>query len=42
MSGSPYTQTLVSVSPSPDPPTPGERAKRTILFGETPDAAHVP
>jgi oligopeptide/dipeptide ABC transporter ATP-binding protein len=38
----PYTQALVSVSPSPDPPTPGERAKRTILVGETPDAAHVP
>jgi peptide/nickel transport system ATP-binding protein len=38
----PYTQALVSVSPSPDPPTPGQRAKRTILEGETPDAAHVP
>ena len=38
----PYTQALVSVSPSPDPPTAGERAKRTILVGETPDAAHVP
>ena len=38
----PYTQALVSVSPSPDPPTAGERAKRTILKGETPDAAHVP
>ena len=38
----PYSQALVSVSPSPDPPTPGERAKRTILVGETPDAAHVP
>ncbi|CAN5463941.1 dipeptide ABC transporter ATP-binding protein [soil metagenome] len=38
----PYTQALVSVSPSPDPPTPGERAKRTILQGETPDAAHIP
>jgi peptide/nickel transport system ATP-binding protein len=38
----PYTQALVSVSPSPDPPTKGERAKRTILVGETPDAAHVP
>ena len=25
-----------------DPPTPGERAKRTILVGETPDAAHIP
>jgi peptide/nickel transport system ATP-binding protein len=38
----PYTQALVSVSPSPDPPTPGQRARRTILVGETPDAAHVP
>jgi oligopeptide/dipeptide ABC transporter ATP-binding protein len=38
----PYTQALVSVSPSPDPPTAGQRAKRTILVGETPDAAHVP
>jgi oligopeptide/dipeptide ABC transporter ATP-binding protein len=38
----PYTQALVSVSPSPDPPTPGERAQRTILAGETPDAAHIP
>jgi len=38
----PYTQALVSVSPSPDPPTEGERARRTILKGETPDAAHIP
>jgi oligopeptide/dipeptide ABC transporter ATP-binding protein len=38
----PYTQALVSVSPSPDPPGEGERAHRTILVGETPDAAHVP
>jgi oligopeptide/dipeptide ABC transporter ATP-binding protein len=38
----PYTQALVSVSPSPEPPTAGERARRTILVGETPDAAHVP
>ncbi|HEX5824320.1 MAG TPA: ABC transporter ATP-binding protein [Candidatus Limnocylindrales bacterium] len=38
----PYTQALVSVSPTPEPPTPGQRAKRTILVGETPDAAHVP
>ena len=38
----PYTQALVSVSPSPEPPTAGERAKRTILQGETPDAAHIP
>jgi peptide/nickel transport system ATP-binding protein len=38
----PYTQALVSVSPKPEPPTAGERAKRTILVGETPDAAHIP
>jgi oligopeptide/dipeptide ABC transporter ATP-binding protein len=38
----PYTQALVSVSPSPDPPSAGGRAERTILVGETPDAAHVP
>ena len=38
----PYTRALVSVSPTPEPPTPGERARRTILVGETPDAAHVP
>jgi len=38
----PYTQALVSVSPSPEPPAEGEELKRTILVGETPDAAHVP
>jgi oligopeptide/dipeptide ABC transporter ATP-binding protein len=38
----PYTQALVSVSPSPDPPAEGKRATRTILVGETPDAAHIP
>ena len=38
----PYTQALVSVAPSPEPPTPGQRARRTILEGETPDAAHIP
>ncbi len=38
----PYTQALVSVSPSPDPPTKGRQARRTILVGETPDAAHIP
>ena len=37
----PYTQALVSVSPSTDPPEPDAPA-RTILVGETPDAAHVP
>jgi peptide/nickel transport system ATP-binding protein len=38
----PYTQALVSVSPTPTPPTAGQRARRTILAGETPDAAHIP
>ncbi|MES2210756.1 MAG: ABC transporter ATP-binding protein [Chloroflexota bacterium] len=38
----PYTRALVSVSPTPEPPTAGERATRTILVGETPDAAHIP
>ena len=38
----PYTAALVSVSPTPEPPSRGTRAKRTILVGETPDAAHVP
>jgi oligopeptide/dipeptide ABC transporter ATP-binding protein len=38
----PYTQALVSVSPSPEPPTAGRRARRTVLAGETPDAAHIP
>ena len=38
----PYTAALVSVSPSPDPPAAGARAKRTILVGETPDAAAIP
>jgi len=38
----PYTRALVSVSPTTTPPTAGERAQRTILVGETPDAAHIP
>ena len=38
----PYTAALVSVAPSPEPPAPGVRAKRTILVGETPDAAAIP
>ena len=38
----PYTAALVSVSPSTDPPAPGERPKRTILVGETPDASAIP
>ncbi|HXG26487.1 MAG TPA: ABC transporter ATP-binding protein [Candidatus Binatia bacterium] len=38
----PYTAALVSVAPSPEPPPPGERPKRTILVGETPDAANIP
>lgn len=36
----PYTAALVSVSPSPDPRA--AAAARTILVGETPDAAHIP
>ena len=38
----PYTQALVSVSPSPDPPEVGGRTNRTILVGETPDAVKHP
>ena len=38
----PYTRALVSVSPTTTPPTAGERATRTILTGETPDAAQIP
>jgi oligopeptide/dipeptide ABC transporter ATP-binding protein len=38
----PYTAALVSVAPSTEPPAAGERAKRTILVGETPDAAAIP
>ena len=38
----PYTAALISVAPSPEPPLPGERAKRTILAGETPDASAIP
>jgi oligopeptide/dipeptide ABC transporter ATP-binding protein len=38
----PYTAALVSVAPSPEPPAAGERAKRTILIGETPDASAIP
>jgi len=38
----PYTAALVSVAPTTDPPSTGERATRTILVGETPDAAHIP
>jgi oligopeptide/dipeptide ABC transporter ATP-binding protein len=38
----PYTAALVSVAPSPEPPPPGERPKRTILQGETPDASAIP
>lgn len=38
----PYTQALVSVSPTPEPPAPGLGAQRTILEGETPDAARIP
>jgi oligopeptide/dipeptide ABC transporter ATP-binding protein len=38
----PYTAALVSVAPSPEPPAAGERAKRSILVGETPDASAIP
>jgi oligopeptide/dipeptide ABC transporter ATP-binding protein len=38
----PYTAALVSVSPTPDPPEEAGAPVRTILVGETPDAAHVP
>jgi oligopeptide/dipeptide ABC transporter ATP-binding protein len=38
----PYTQALVSVSPTPEPPAPGKGPQRTILEGETPDAARIP
>ena len=38
----PYTAALVSVAPSPVPPAEGERQKRTILVGETPDATAIP
>ncbi|MEO5705102.1 MAG: ABC transporter ATP-binding protein [Candidatus Limnocylindrales bacterium] len=38
----PYTQALISVAPSPEPPEPGARAKRTILVGETPDGSAIP
>jgi peptide/nickel transport system ATP-binding protein len=38
----PYTKALVSVAPTTTPPSRGARPKRTILAGETPDAAHVP
>jgi peptide/nickel transport system ATP-binding protein len=40
--GNPYTQALVSVMPSPEPPEIGERARRQILVGETPSAAAIP
>jgi len=38
----PYTRALVSVMPSPEPPQPGQRARRVILAGETPDAVNIP
>jgi peptide/nickel transport system ATP-binding protein len=37
----PYTAALVSVSPTPTPPS-ADGPQRTILVGETPDAAHIP
>jgi oligopeptide/dipeptide ABC transporter ATP-binding protein len=38
----PYTRALVSVAPTPTPPSAGIRARRTILVGETPDAVNLP
>ncbi|MEO8208438.1 MAG: ABC transporter ATP-binding protein [Chloroflexota bacterium] len=38
----PYTAALVSVAPSPDPLEVGGDRQRTILVGETPDAARIP
>jgi oligopeptide/dipeptide ABC transporter ATP-binding protein len=38
----PYTRALVGVSPSPDPMNEATRAARTILKGETPNAAAIP
>jgi peptide/nickel transport system ATP-binding protein len=38
----PYTKALISVAPTTTPMSVGARRKRTILAGETPDAAHVP
>ena len=40
----PYTRALVSVLPTPEPPdvSAGARRSRTILQGETPDAAFIP
>jgi len=38
----PYTKALVSVAPTPKPPSAGVRARRTILVGETPDAVNLP
>jgi oligopeptide/dipeptide ABC transporter ATP-binding protein len=37
----PYTAALVSVSPTPVPPS-DDGPRRTILLGETPDAARIP
>lgn len=37
----PYSAALVSVAPTPEPPA-DDRPARTILAGETPDAAHIP
>ncbi len=38
----PYTQALVSVAPEVEPADEADRRQRTILKGETPDAAHIP
>ncbi|TAL13643.1 MAG: ABC transporter ATP-binding protein [Chloroflexota bacterium] len=37
----PYTAALVSVAPTPDPPS-DDAPARTILVGETPDASRIP
>jgi len=38
----PYSAALVSVSPTPEPPSDASGPRRTILVGETPDAARIP
>ena len=38
----PYTEALVSVSPSPEPMSRQDRSERVILKGETPDAIRIP
>jgi peptide/nickel transport system ATP-binding protein len=38
----PYTQALVSVAPEVEPADDDDLRQRTVLEGETPDAAHIP